>query len=103
MNRFHNRRCLSFPIAAFCLSFAADRLQAEQPVATEKPRALVVTPTEAEVRRAAEAIRPLHSKMDKPGPHDWLANHKEAGQTFAQYQQRHKQRICNKYQTMYVQ
>jgi archaemetzincin len=94
---------LSFPIAAFCLGLAVDRLPAEPPVAAEKPRALVTTPTEAEVRTAADAIRPLHSKMDKPGPNDWLANHKEAGQSFAQYQQRHKQRICNKYQTMYIQ
>lgn len=61
---------------------------------------MVVKPTEAEVRAAADALRLLHSKMEKPGPSDWLAHHKEAGQTFAQYQQRHKQRICNKYQTM---
>jgi archaemetzincin len=62
-----------------------------------------VSPTEPEVHAAADAIRPLYSNMDKPGPHDWLANHKEAGQTLAQYQQRHKQRICNRFQTMYVQ
>jgi archaemetzincin len=103
MNRFHNRRCLLLPIAALCLGLAVDRLEAEPPLKTEKTRAMVTTPTDSEIRTAADAIQPFHSKIDKPGPHDWLANHKEAGQSFAQYQQRHKQRICNRYQTMYIQ
>src|SRR6516165_6726670 len=103
MNRFHNRRCLLLPIAALCLGLAVDRLEAEPPLKREKTRAMVTTPTDSEIRTAADAIQPFHSKIDKPGPHDWLANHKEAGQSFAQYQQRHKQRICNRYQTMYIQ
>ena len=34
---------------------------------------------------AAGKIRPLFEKKKPPGPGDWLANHKESGQTFAQY------------------
>lgn len=34
---------------------------------------------------AIEKLRPLHQKISKPGPRDWLAQHKEDGQTFAQY------------------
>ncbi len=68
-----------------------------------EPRAKVTKPTDAEVAAAANAIRPLHLKMEKPGPNDWLAQHKEAGQTFEQYRQRHKQRICDQYQTLYIQ
>ena len=32
-----------------------------------------------------EKIRPLFTTKAAPGPSDWLASHKEAGQTFAQY------------------
>jgi archaemetzincin len=66
-------------------------------------RAKAVKPTDAEIRAAAEAIRPLHLKMEKPAENDWLARHQEAGQTFAQYRQRYKQRICDQYQTLYIQ
>lgn len=34
---------------------------------------------------AMDKLRPLHKPVPKPGPSDWLANHKEAGQSFAQY------------------
>jgi archaemetzincin len=34
---------------------------------------------------AMTRLVPLHQKISKPGPHDWLANHREPGQTFAQY------------------
>lgn len=32
-----------------------------------------------------QALFPLHQKMGKPLPDDWLATHKEAGQTYLQY------------------
>lgn len=32
-------------------------------------------------------LLPLHNKLGKPGPQDWLANHYEAGQTFEEYLQ----------------
>ncbi len=34
-----------------------------------------------------EKIRPLFTKKKEPEPGDWLASHKEAGQTFAQYRE----------------
>lgn len=39
----------------------------------------------ATLRKTMQSLRPLHEKLGKPGPGDWLANHKEPGQTFAQY------------------
>jgi len=73
------------------------------PAAGPEPRPKVARPTDAEIKAAAETIRPLHSKMGKPDEDDWLAKHKEAGQSFAQYRQRHKQRVCDLYQTLYIQ
>lgn len=52
---------------------------------------LAVCASAAETRKAqlypqVEAkLKPLAMPLTKPGPHDWLANHKEAGQTFKQY------------------
>ena len=34
---------------------------------------------------AIERLRPLHTTLGKPRPGDWLAQHRETGQTFAQY------------------
>jgi len=43
-------------------------------------------PTDAEpLISVVEALRPLHRKLGKPGPHDWLAHHHEPGQTFREY------------------
>lgn len=39
----------------------------------------------AALAEAVERLRPLHMKISKPGPSDWLANHPERGQTFRQY------------------
>lgn len=38
---------------------------------------------------AMDKLKPLHKKITKPGPNDWLANHEEPGQTFREY------RRCN--------
>jgi archaemetzincin len=38
-----------------------------------------------ELRAVMEKLRPLHQKIHAAGPMDWLANHKEPGQTFAEY------------------
>ncbi len=32
-----------------------------------------------------KALLPLHKPLGKPGPHDWLANHEESGETFREY------------------
>ena len=39
----------------------------------------------AELRTVASKLKPLHKTLGKPQPGDWLASHKEAGQTFAEY------------------
>jgi archaemetzincin len=41
--------------------------------------------------------------MGKPKPGDWLAHHKESGQTFYEYLRDHKKRVRDQFQTMYVQ
>jgi len=38
-----------------------------------------------EIREAMEQIGPLHTKLGKPKPGDWLDRHDEPGQTFRQY------------------
>ena len=35
--------------------------------------------------KEAAKLRPLHKKLGKPRPGDWLDRHREGGQTFAQY------------------
>ena len=37
------------------------------------------------IRDVTAKLRLLHFPLRKPGPHDWLANHKETGQTFDEY------------------
>jgi archaemetzincin len=37
------------------------------------------------IRAAMEKLRPLATKLGKPGPSDWLASHHEPGQTFQEY------------------
>jgi archaemetzincin len=55
------------------------------------------------IRKAASAIRPLHSPMGKPRPGDWLVHHQESGQSFDEYLRDHKKRVRDQFQTMYVQ
>ncbi len=42
-------------------------------------------PTVKELQSAMAKLRPLHTKLGKPRPGDWLARFSESGQTFAQY------------------
>jgi archaemetzincin len=75
-------------IALRSLVFAQPRL-ANQPRPAASPR-FAVQPTDprvaARLAKQADLIRPLHSKMGEPKPGEWLAVHKEAGQTFAEFQ-----------------
>lgn len=50
-----------------------------------------------------EKLRPLHKKLGKPGPHDWLAHHHEPGQTFQQYVQSDPVTPDEKHCTIYIQ
>ncbi len=39
----------------------------------------------SQIKKTIRQLRPLHEKLDKPKPGEWLDGHKEPGQTFAQY------------------
>lgn len=39
----------------------------------------------SELALVVEKLGPLAIKLDPPGPGDWLAHHREKGQTFEQY------------------
>ena len=54
-------------------------------------------------RRAAERIKPLHQKKSKPAPGDWLAQHREKGQTFDQYRKAKPMRPNTVRTTVYIQ
>ena len=44
-------------------------------------------PVQNKYSDAIGKLKPLHTELGEPGPSDWLANHHEPGQTFAQYLQ----------------
>lgn len=51
---------------------------------------LIATPEKllsktTEFEQVIEKLKPLHQEISKPGPMDWLSEHDEPGQTFAQY------------------
>lgn len=48
-------------------------------------------------------LRPLHKKLGKPGPNDWLAHHREPGQTFREYLECDPVRPDKKRNTIYIQ
>lgn len=50
-----------------------------------------------------EKLRPLHAAIRKPGPNDWLARHREAGQTFRQYLESDPVVLAEPRRTIYVQ
>ncbi len=55
----------------------------DNPAATRPADRPVVTV--ASLTEAMAKLKPLHTTIRKPGPGDWLAQHKEPGQTFAEY------------------
>jgi archaemetzincin len=50
-----------------------------------------------------EKLRPLHTPMPKPGPHDWLTFHPEPGQTFQEYVQGNPALPSGKRSVIYIQ
>jgi archaemetzincin len=78
-----------------CLSQAAPQQQTRTPAAGSADPAAI--------RKTADLIRPLHSKLREPKPGEWLDLHKEKGQTFDEYVRRQRQPVRDRYQTMYVQ
>jgi archaemetzincin len=59
--------------------------EAPKTVAIGKPADLGRRPDAGAIRADAQKLEALAAKMPKPGPSDWLAQHREAGQTFAEY------------------
>jgi len=55
------------------------------------------------LRPVMEKLRPLHRKLGKPKPGDWLAVHDEPGQTFEQYRRARPARPVGKRNTIYIQ
>ena len=55
------------------------------------------------LRRAAKSIKPLHETKSKPAPGDWLAAHRERGQTFDQYHRSKPMRPNSARSTVYIQ
>jgi len=54
--------------------------------ATTQPATQPAKPlTVEQLKVVIKKLRPLHKKLAKPVPGDWLYHHKEPGQTFAQY------------------
>lgn len=56
-----------------------------------------------QIREAGNKIEPLHQRKLPAGPNDWLAQHKEAGQTFDQYLKSKPNRPTATRTTLYVQ
>jgi hypothetical protein len=54
-------------------------------------------------QKAVEKIRPLFEKKKPPGPFDWLAGQKEAGQTFTEFLITHPQRRTAERTKLYLQ
>ncbi len=55
------------------------------------------------IRSAAQKLVPLHRPKTAPGPHDWLANHHEDGQTADEYRRSNPNRPTQRRTTFYVQ
>jgi archaemetzincin len=100
-------------LAVVCLAFHADALSSDRSKAapaavktfrapdrqsahsrTGNPRRLFAT---------IEKLKPLHQKLAKPKPGDWLDRHDESGQTFRQYLQTRAATPTGRRTVIYVQ
>jgi archaemetzincin len=57
-------------------------LPSAQAVQTERDQAPISV---GQIKKTIRNLRPLHEKLGKPKPGEWLDSHKEPGQTFSQY------------------
>ena len=60
-------------------------------------------PTLRALNRMRAALAPLHTALDEPEPGDWLYEHEEPGQTFAQYRRCNPTRPEGRRRTLAVQ
>ena len=56
-----------------------------------------------EIKQTSNRIRSLHSRQEKPMPGEWLAEHREPGQTFAQYSRSRPITLTQTRKFLYVQ
>ena len=61
------------------------------------------TPDERMLPAKFRKLLPLHTKLGKPKPGDWLAEHEEPGQTFRQYVRSHPIKSDGQRRIIYVQ
>ncbi len=57
----------------------------------------------AEAKRVLAKLRPLHEKKKPPQPGDWLKEHPEKGQSFAEFLQTHPRPAYENYRNLYLQ
>ena len=55
------------------------------------------------IRRTIPKLRTLHTKPEKPKEGEWLATHKESGQTFSQYHKSSPNMLTRRRNKLYVQ
>ena len=82
MSLRHRYRLSSAIVAAVLFAFVGVLLwsRAGEPVYTAEDAEFL-----KKVDAAAKKIKPLHTRLGKPQPGDWLSRHEEPGQTFNQY------------------
>ncbi|MGA2257523.1 MAG: archaemetzincin [Thermoguttaceae bacterium] len=82
--------CLKIPWVVLAVAISAGLSKADEHSQTGLPATF-------------ERLLPLHSKLGPPQPHDWLAEHKESGQSFAQYLRDQPLRVDKRRRVIYVQ
>ena len=55
------------------------------------------------IRQTLSKLKPIHKKLGKPEPGEWLAQHPEQGQTFLQYNRSRPVRFTAKRDKLYIQ
>ncbi len=80
-------------LAIVSIAVAEEKTKAPPPARSTLP----------EIDQARSQLKPLHTPLGKPGPHDWLAMHEEKGQTFAEYRRTHPLRKPTSARKIYIQ
>jgi archaemetzincin len=83
---------------SYCLLLACLTACGAEPAAA--PRS--VTKADSQYPEVAAKLTPLATPIPKPAANDWLANHKEAGQSFEQYLAARPIRRSDKLTTIYI-
>ena len=82
--------CLVIPWIAVAAAISAGPSNADEP-------------SQAALPATFERLLPLHTKLGPPQPHDWLAEHKEPGQSYSQYLRGQPVRVDKQRRVIYVQ